>query len=198
MCSHSGTLASGDTHGRIYTYRMGEGGVWTAATRAFDSHKKSVEDVQWSPNEPTVLASVSVDRTLRMWDTRMAPAQANVLIVADAHTDDINVLSWNTLDPNLLLSGGDDNMIRCVLVTSTFNLNMYRVWDVRRLAQLAQPSVVGHTLAVGTFSHHTAAITSVQWSPQVHITMLLCDDLLCRTARCLRQVVMTIKQQFGT
>jgi len=33
-------------------------------------HKKSVEDVQFSPSQDQVLASCSVDQTVKLWDLR--------------------------------------------------------------------------------------------------------------------------------
>jgi ribosome assembly protein RRB1 len=105
----------------------------------FSGHTDSVEDVQWSPTESTVFMSCSVDRTVRVWDTRQHARSA--LHVA-AHDADVNVISWNRLVPYLVISGGDDGH--------------FKIWDLRSFAQ-GQPAA--------TFKWHTKAITSVQWSP---------------------------------
>lgn len=59
---------------------------------SYQGHEGSVEDLQWSPAEETVFASCSVDKTVRIWDTRQRTA---AMITTQAHETDVNVISWN-------------------------------------------------------------------------------------------------------
>uniref|UniRef100_A0A131Y3H7 Glutamate-rich WD repeat-containing protein 1 n=2 Tax=Ixodes ricinus TaxID=34613 RepID=A0A131Y3H7_IXORI len=135
-----GVLATGDCNKNIHLWKPHES-TWHVDQRAFTGHTASVEDIQWSPSEATVLASCSVDRSIRIWDVRAAPNKACMLTTADAHEADVNVISWNRLEP-FLLSGGDDGSVK--------------VWDLRTF-QSGKP--------VATFKHHLAPITSVEWHP---------------------------------
>lgn len=93
---------------------------WSVSATPAGEHAASVEDVQWSPRDRDTLASVSADRSLRIWDVRVGrgtsgsstAAPAPALAVADAHRADINVLHWNPLKPEFLLTGGDDGFLR--------------------------------------------------------------------------------------
>ncbi|KAL2084003.1 hypothetical protein ACEWY4_019521 [Coilia grayii] len=135
-----GRLVSGDCKKNIHVWEPREDGTsWQIDQRPFSSHTKSVEDLQWSPTEATVFASCSVDQSIRIWDTRAPPN--SMLSANEAHSSDVNVISWNRSEP-FLVSGGDDGHLK--------------VWDLRQF-QTGRP--------VATFKQHSAPITSVQWNP---------------------------------
>ncbi|XP_038140155.1 glutamate-rich WD repeat-containing protein 1 [Cyprinodon tularosa] len=135
-----GRLVSGDCRKNIHVWEPREGGTsWQIDQRPFSSHSKSVEDLQWSPTEATVFASCSVDQSIRIWDIRAPPN--SMLSANDAHSSDVNVISWNKSEP-FLLSGGDDGLLK--------------VWDLRQF-KTGRP--------VANFKQHCGPITSVEWSP---------------------------------
>lgn len=67
----------------------------------------SVEDLQWSPTEATVLASAECGGYVRIYDIR-CPNKAMISNKIHSSGADVNVISWNKLVGNLLATGGDD------------------------------------------------------------------------------------------
>uniref|UniRef100_F1L0B5 Glutamate-rich WD repeat-containing protein 1 n=1 Tax=Ascaris suum TaxID=6253 RepID=F1L0B5_ASCSU len=106
-----GSLASGDNNRNMHVWSMGEGGQWAVDQRPLTGHTGAIEDIAWSPTEESLLASCAGDGSVKLWDTRSAPADACVCTVPDAHESDVNVLSWNKQEP-LLVTGGDDATLR--------------------------------------------------------------------------------------
>lgn len=137
----SGVLATGDCRRDIHIWQPNEAGTWTVDQRPLIGHTDSVEDLQWSPNEQSVLASCSIDKSIRIWDTRVQPAKACMLACDNAHSSDINVISWNRNEP-FIASGGDDGVLH--------------IWDLRQF-QTKTP--------IATFKHHTKPITTLEWHP---------------------------------
>lgn len=136
-----GVLATGDCRRDIHIWQPVEGGIWKVDQRPLIGHVDSVEDLQWSPNEASVLASCSVDQSIRVWDCRAAPSKACMLTCENAHQSDINVISWNRNEP-MIASGGDDGFLH--------------IWDLRQF-QTKTP--------IASFKHHTDHVTTVEWHP---------------------------------
>ncbi|WAR58972.1 hypothetical protein PtB15_10B314 [Puccinia triticina] len=137
-------LLTGDVHSKIYLTTSTKAGFATNTT-PYTSHTSSVEDLQWSPSEPTVFASCSADQSLRIWDIRVKERK-NVLGVSNAHPADVNVISWNQSTSYLIVSGGDEGGIK--------------VWDLRNL----QSKNKQENRPVADFQYHKAPITSVEWN----------------------------------
>jgi ribosome assembly protein RRB1 len=136
-----GQLVTGDIKKNIHVWKMDESGTsWQVDQRPYAAHTASIEDLQWSPNEPTVFASASCDKSIRIWDTRAGPTKANMLTCEGAHASDVNVINWNRTEP-FLVSGGDDCLIK--------------IWDLR---------LFGENKPVGMLKYHTKPITSVEWN----------------------------------
>ena len=138
-----GVLATGDCTKNIHVWKpSSDSASWSVNPRPLVGHTGSVEDVLWSPNEASVLASCSVDKTIRIWDIRAKPESANMLTANNTHDSDVNVIDWNRNEP-FLASGGDDGFLK--------------VWDLRVFDK-------GEPVAV--FKHHSAPVTSVEWHPK--------------------------------
>lgn len=113
-------LLTGDVHSKIYLTTTTQSGFNTLS-QPFTSHTSSVEDLQWSPSEPTVFASCSADQSVQVWDVR-SKGRRSVAGIDKAHDTDVNVISWNRRTSYLLLSGGDEGGIK--------------VWDLRNVKKI--------------------------------------------------------------
>lgn len=144
-----GRLLSGDCSKHIYLHERKETS-WSTDMVPFSGHTDSVEDVQWSPNEANVFASCSVDKTIRIWDTRV---KKKAMIWVAAHQTDVNVCSWNHQVSHLLLSGADDGSVK--------------VWDLRNFKSNSPAA---------NFKWHRAPITSVEWHPTDESILCVSSD----------------------
>mmetsp|Transcript_50760 Transcript_50760/g.99474 ORF Transcript_50760/g.99474 Transcript_50760/m.99474 type:complete len:476 (-) Transcript_50760:238-1665(-) len=144
-----GRFLTGDCAKGLYCWERQES-TWAIDSTPYTGHTDSVEDLQWSPNEANVFASCSVDKTIRIWDTRV---KKKSMIFVAAHQTDVNVISWNPLVSHLLLSGADDGSVK--------------VWDLRNFKS-SSPAA--------NFKWHRAPITSVEWHPTDESIMCVSSD----------------------
>ncbi len=102
-----GQLASGDFNSIICVHQMTPDGTWKLRNN-YQRHKKSVEDVQWSPNEENVFASCSCDGKVMIWDVRQPKKEGLSFKVSDV---DVNVIAWNKMKQNQIASGDDNGIV---------------------------------------------------------------------------------------
>jgi ribosome assembly protein RRB1 len=118
---NEGHLATGDCDGNIHLWAPVEGytnysnssfKVTNAYGPSTDDNidNPSVEDIQWSPTEKTVLAAAECGGYIKIYDTRCSgrPMLSNKI---HENSSDVNVISWNPIISNLLASGGDDGKL---------------------------------------------------------------------------------------
>ena len=113
----------------------------------------AVEDVAFSPTEPTVLmACGAASAALRVFDARHGDRP--MLALDGAHgADDVNAMSWNGAVAYLVATGGDDGVAR--------------VWDLRAFGKDAKP--------VGLFDYHKGGhVCSVAWDPHDESALAVC------------------------
>lgn len=118
--------------------------------------KESVEDIQWSPTESTVLASAHCHGGLKIYDTRRAK-QAMLTHSTTSNGVDLNVIAWNHNVSNLLATGADDGV--------------FSVWDLRTFSSNAQQKE-----PLARFTCHNTPITSLEWHPTDESMILVSDD----------------------
>lgn len=138
-------IASGNCRGELHVWELQQSNSSTQMLLGdalhFSKSRASIEDIQWSPAEETVLATCSADSSVRIWDCRTL--SRSMISVDRAHSSDVNVISWNPHGDPFIVSGGDDHQLK--------------VWDLRQLSSSCAP--------VASFDFHNGPITSVQWNP---------------------------------
>uniref|UniRef100_A0A2K5PEM8 Histone-binding protein RBBP4-like N-terminal domain-containing protein n=1 Tax=Cebus imitator TaxID=2715852 RepID=A0A2K5PEM8_CEBIM len=115
-----------------------EGKVVDAKT-IFTGPTAVVEDVSWHLLHESLFGSVADDQKLMIWDTRSNNTSKPSHSV-DAHTAEVNCLSFNPYSEFILATGSADKTVA--------------LWDLRNLK-----------LKLHSFESHKDEIFQVQWSP---------------------------------
>lgn len=108
------------------------------------ANKGGVEDIAWSPTEAYLLASVGIDKAIRIFDIRISAKSNNVIALEKAHDSDINCIGWKSSSgAEMIATGGDD----CVV----------KVWDPRFMSN--------NSSTIANIQYHKEPITSLNWDP---------------------------------
>lgn len=110
-----GATGSADATVRLWDLRNTSGAVYT-----LEGHQKEIFQLQWSPFDESVLASCGADRRVNIWDLSKISncsldeddSPAELLFVHGGHTSKVSDFSWNTVDPWVISSVSEDNILQ--------------------------------------------------------------------------------------
>jgi len=72
-----------------------------------DAHTDAVLSIAWNPHHPSLLASASADKTVKVWDL----STGKCALTFTHHTDKVQAVQWNPVETSVLLSGSFDKSI---------------------------------------------------------------------------------------
>jgi peroxin-7 len=147
------------------------------------AHTACVYAANFSPSQPTTIASCSSDGMLKIWDTRTplsappssmgnnSPPTATPNLAIVAHPTEVLSLDWNKYQPHLIATGSVDRSIR--------------IHDLRMATSSLPASPMVPTMqppaTVATLLGHEYAVRRVAWSP--HSSNILASASYDMTAR---------------
>lgn len=110
------------------------------AMTIFKGHTAVVEDVAWHLLHDSIFGSVGDDKKLMLWDTRAVANATKPSQIIDAHSAEVNCLSFNPYSEYILATGSADKTVA--------------LWDLRNTK-----------MKLHSFESHKDEIFQVQWSP---------------------------------
>lgn len=80
------------------------------ALTIFRGHTAVVEDVAWHLLHDSIFGSVGDDKKLMLWDTRSPTAATKPSQIIEAHSAEVNCLSFNPYSEYILATGSADKV----------------------------------------------------------------------------------------
>jgi hypothetical protein len=105
------------------TASKAETGTQIKPLLTLNGHEHTVEDVDWHPMDPKLIASVGDDKMINLWDVRASSSGASGVTpmhtLRDAHDGDINCVSFCPGNEHVFATGSADKTVA--------------LWDMRTL-----------------------------------------------------------------
>ncbi|SAM05517.1 hypothetical protein [Absidia glauca] len=102
-----------------------------------DTHDGEVRQVAWSPHDAPILASAASDRKIMLWDLRRIGEEQTaedaedgppeLVFVHNGHTNQITDFAWNPVEPWMIASAAEDNVIQVWQVSRNIYTNKDKI-----------------------------------------------------------------------
>lgn len=149
--------------------------VVASPSSVYTFHTSVISDVKWSLMHDSLFGSVSDDKILAIWDTRVGMQPQ--MIKRDAHDKEVNCLAFHPSNENFLLTGSSDQTIKLWDLRSpnntisTFEQNEPSE-NKNPLSKMSKqndpvPKTMMDKQQRHIFQHHENSVYSVEWSPNL-------------------------------
>ncbi|MES1902069.1 MAG: hypothetical protein MHPSP_000458, partial [Paramarteilia canceri] len=149
--------------------------VVASPSSVYTFHTSVISDVKWSLMHDSLFGSVSDDKILAIWDTRVGMQPQ--MIKKDAHDKEVNCLAFHPSNENFLLTGSSDQTIKLWDLRSpnntisTFEQNESSE-NKNPLSKMSKqndpaPKTMMDKQQRHIFQHHENSVYSVEWSPNL-------------------------------
>eukprot|EP00898_Chlorokybus_atmophyticus_P003487 jgi/Chlat1/4139/Chrsp269S03967 len=146
-----GYLLSGSDDAQICIWDVSSVGKASRALDAlhiYQAHSGVVEDVAWHMRSEQLFGSVGDDKQLMLWDLRR-DTNAGPTHKVEAHSGEVNCLSFNPVNDFLLATGSADHTVA--------------LHDMRNMKQ-----------KLHTFQNHTEEVFQIGWNPKMETILASC------------------------
>lgn len=132
----------------------------------FKAHDEGVNSLAYNPKAPHMIATVSSDYTIGLWDLR-APDQS--LHVMTGHEASVTNVKWSPHHDGIFATSSQDNRVI--------------IWDISRIGDEQTPEDAEDAVPELLFMHggHTAPVSDFDWHPQVPWLLgSVAEDNICQ------------------
>jgi WD40 repeat protein len=133
------------------------------------AHEDAINSVAFSPHSQYLLATVSSDETVALWDIRNFNSQLQTMA---GHDGSVTCLEWSPHADGVLATAGQDRRVI--------------IWDIRHVGeeQTADDAEDGAPELLFMHGGHTSAVSDISWNPVVPWTLAsVADDNIAHVWR---------------
>lgn len=161
----TGRLLAAGEDGKIYVFDVDSRSIHLVLM--IKCHEAGVNSLASNPFAPDMVATVSSDKTVALWDLRTP--DEGPLHVFCGHEGNVTSVKWSPHDDGIFATSGEDRRVI--------------IWDIRRigLEQTQEDAEDGAPELLFMHGGHTSTVTDFAWHPDIPWLLgSVADDNVCQ------------------